>query len=70
VGGKHLKHLFLARQWWHITLIPALGGWGAEAGRSLSFRTARTTQRNTVMKKKKKKKKKKGYIYPSFSSQV
>ena len=55
-----------ARQWWHMPLIPALGGRGRRISEfeanlvyRVNSRTARATQRNPVSKNKKKKKKKK-----------
>ena len=63
----------MARQWWHIPLIPALMRQRQvdlceiEAGLvyKVSFRTARATQRNPVLKRKKKGRKKRtpGFIH-------
>jgi hypothetical protein len=52
-------------QWWHVPLIPALGGRGKQISEfeaslvyRVSSRIARATQRNPVSEKKKKKEKK------------
>ena len=48
--GKNGKE---AGQWWPMPFIPSI--WEAEAGRFLSSRTARATQRNPVSEKPKPK---------------
>jgi hypothetical protein len=58
--SSHSLKLLIAGQWWHTSLIPALGGKGKQISEfkaslvyKVSSRTAKVTQRNPYLEKPK-----------------